>query len=156
MLNSYFINGLHDWISPIIRWYDTYTKCSKSTFTKRNFTWVVMILCKRCLWCLWQILSLPYKNSETPWEIFRTLHTPLRAETHHPKTLYHPQLPPKGTSAIKKLLKKHRHRRNVTSHHSFSLLWQFQLLSQDTFYHKKTSYTSSSSWSAFMLENRIR
>ena len=34
--------------------------------------------------------------------------------------------------------KKHRHRRNVTSHHSFSLLWQFQLLklsSLDNFHH---------------------
>ena len=30
---------------------------------------------------------------------------------------------------------KHRHRRNVTSHHSFSLLWQLQLSSLGNFHH---------------------
>ena len=37
-----------------------------------------------------------------------------------------------------KVAEKHRHRRNVTSHHSLSLLWQFQLLklsSLNNFHH---------------------
>ena len=37
--------------------------------------------------------------------------------------------------------KKHGHRRNVTSHHYFSLLWQFQLSSLDNF-HPKITFTT--------------
>ena len=45
--------------------YHQYTKYNylnyiKSTFTKWNFTRVVNILHKRCLWCLWQISRLPF------------------------------------------------------------------------------------------------
>ena len=39
-----------------------------------------------------------------------------------------------GEGAKKKKFKKHRHRRNVTSHHSFSLLWHFSLSSLDNFH----------------------
>ena len=43
----------------------------------------------------------------------------------------------------KSSVKKHRHRRNVTSYHLFSLLWLFQLLSsQDKYYQLKTFHKS--------------
>ena len=38
---------------------DTYMNCSKRTLTRWNFTRVMIILHKRCLWCLWQISCLP-------------------------------------------------------------------------------------------------
>jgi len=58
------------------KWYTH--PCSKNTFTKQNFTQVLMILHKRCLWCLWQISCLMWNcshmmigqdcaNSFPPW-----------------------------------------------------------------------------------------
>ena len=46
------------WLNITKNQKDTYINCSKSTSTKWNFTRLLIILHKRCLWCLWQISSL--------------------------------------------------------------------------------------------------
>ena len=56
------------WLSITKNQNDTYMNGSKSTFPKWNFTRVLIILHKRCLWCLWQISCLNKVSSNPNWK----------------------------------------------------------------------------------------
>ena len=56
---SHFMNS---WILPKPNWYMT---CSKSTFTKWKFTQVMVILHKRCLWCISFIIGMTCSEGQS-------------------------------------------------------------------------------------------